>query len=62
MLRSSYNRIELVILCLGEFFKFWVPLNFNANLIYYLMKEADTTIFHEFFYQIKDKINIKAKA
>ena len=35
-------------------------LNFNVNFIYYFIKEVDTTIFHQFFYQIKDKINLKA--
>ena len=38
-------------------FKFLVPLNFNANLIYYFIKEVEITMFHEFFYQMKDKIN-----
>ena len=35
--------------------------NLNANFIYYFIKEVDTTIFCEFFYQIKDKINLKSK-
>ena len=35
--------------------------NFNAYLIYYFIKEVDTTIFREFFYQIKDKSNLKSK-
>ena len=34
---------------------------FNANFIYYFIKEVDTTILQEFFYQIKDKINLKAQ-
>ena len=53
---------ELVILYLDEFFKFGVPLDFNASFIYYFIKEVDTTVFHEFFHQIKDKINLKAKS
>ena len=44
---------------LANSLNFGVPLNFNANFIYYFLKEVDTTIFHEFFYQIKDKINFK---
>ena len=41
-------------------------LNFEFRLTlmqFYLLfhKEVDITIFHEFFYQIKDKINLKAK-
>ena len=35
--------------------------NFNADFIYYFIKEVETTMFHEFFYQIKDKINLKFK-
>ena len=30
-------------------------------IINYFIKEVDTTIFHEFVYQIKDKINLKSK-
>ena len=34
-------------------------VNFNANFIYYFIKEVETAMFHEFFYQIKHKINLK---
>ena len=50
---------ELVTLSLGEFFKFQFLLTLMLNFIYYFIKEVETTMFHEFFYQIKDKINLK---
>ena len=52
---------ELVTLSLGEFFKFQFLLTLMLNFIYYFIKEVETTMFHEFFYQIKDKINLKFK-
>ena len=49
-------------LSLGEFFKFQFLLTLMLILfIYYFIKEVETTMFHEFFYQIKDKINPKFK-
>ena len=45
---------------LANSFNFEFLLNY-ANFIYYFIKEVDTTFFHEFFYQTKDKINLKSK-
>ena len=42
-------------------FKFWDHLNFNAELIFYFIKELfKTNIFLNFFYETDDKIYLKA--
>ena len=70
MLQVEFHKVKIFLksgfkknwssLSLGKFLKVSV-LNFNANFIYYFIKEVETTMFHEFFYQIEDKINLKFK-
>ena len=69
----SISDIKVKIFLMSGFIMNWSPyvlsnllnleflLTFNANFIYYFIKEVDTTIFHYFFYEIKDKIYLKSK-